>query len=146
MLGTSQLIVTSERTVTDSELTKLSPIALELLQILAGRPGEIVERTELVDRLWRGNWLIGDPALSRVISEIRSTLGDDPKRPSLIQTVPRRGYRLLQPAENLHLGMATSSRELRGPQLFRVFLVTIIVLTLCLAILGLVATAARYFR
>lgn len=81
---------------------QLSPLASRLLQVLAQKPGEVVERGEIIDALWKGDFLIGDPALTRLVSELRSATGDDPKRPTLIQTVPRRGYRLVthvSPAE-----------------------------------------------
>jgi DNA-binding winged helix-turn-helix (wHTH) protein len=58
---------------------------------LAKRIGELVEQAELVDRLWRGDWLVGHLALRRLFSEIRSATGNDPKKPTLIQTVPHRG-------------------------------------------------------
>ena len=145
-LGQSQLSLLDNGTIADLDGIKLSPLASQLLQILARRPGSLVERTELIDRLWRGNWLIGDPALNRVISEIRSALGDDPKQPTLIQTVPRRGYRLILPAENSRLGIVSPGNASLGLLLFRRIMITILVLTICLATLGLVATAARYFR
>lgn len=73
----------------------LSPLAARLLEILAREPGAIVDRQAIIDEIWRGDFLIGDPALHRVISEVRRATGDDPKAPLLIQTVHRRGYRLV---------------------------------------------------
>ena len=58
-----------------------------------------MRRETLVDRLWDGNAPVGEPALNRVVSELRKATGDDPKSPQLVQTIPRRGYRLVpQPA------------------------------------------------
>lgn len=74
---------------------QLSPLGSRLLQELAKRPGEMFERAELIDALWRGDWLVGDPALSRLVSEVRRAAGDNGREPTLIQTVPRRGYRLV---------------------------------------------------
>lgn len=81
--------------VRDGRDIQLSPLASRLVQLLAKRPGEVVERREIIDDLWRGDWLVGDPALTRLVSEIRSAIGDDKRSPTLIQTVPRRGYRLV---------------------------------------------------
>jgi DNA-binding winged helix-turn-helix (wHTH) protein len=78
-----------------NRVVRLSPLASRLLQLLAKRPGEVVERAEIIEALWKGDWLIGDPALTRLVSELRRDTADDPKRPALIQTVPRRGYRLV---------------------------------------------------
>jgi DNA-binding winged helix-turn-helix (wHTH) protein len=76
---------------------QLSPLGARLLEVLAQRPGETVEREAIVGELWRGDWLVGDPALNRLVSELRRTVGDDPRNPTLIQTVPRRGYRMVLP-------------------------------------------------
>jgi DNA-binding winged helix-turn-helix (wHTH) protein len=75
--------------------TQLSALASRFLQALARRPGDVVERSALIDELWRGDYLVGEPALNRVVSETRRAVGDDPKNPALIQTVHRRGYRLV---------------------------------------------------
>lgn len=75
--------------------TQISPLASRFLQLLATRPGFLFERAEIIEALWRGDWLVGDPALSRLVSELRRAAGDDAKRPTLVQTVPRRGYRLV---------------------------------------------------
>lgn len=74
---------------------QLSPLAARLLEVLAQCPGETVGRDAIINELWRGDWLVGDPALNRLVSELRRTVGDDPRNPTLIQTVPRRGYRLV---------------------------------------------------
>ena len=40
---------------------ELSPLASRLLRLLAERPGVVVSRNELIDALWSGNYLVGDP-------------------------------------------------------------------------------------
>lgn len=75
--------------------THLKPKAVEVLLYLAQRPFELVERSELLDAVW-GEDAGSSEALSHVISELRSCCHDHVNNPSLIQTVPRRGYRLLQ--------------------------------------------------
>jgi DNA-binding winged helix-turn-helix (wHTH) protein len=73
----------------------LKPKAVEVLLYLAQRPFELVERDELLRAVWGDN--AGSPeALTHAISELRSCCQDHATSPSLIQTVPRRGYRLLQ--------------------------------------------------
>jgi DNA-binding winged helix-turn-helix (wHTH) protein len=75
--------------------TQLSSLATRLLVELARTPGLTVERSALIAALWKDDPLMADAALNRLVSEARQALGDDPKNPSLIQTVPRRGYRLV---------------------------------------------------
>jgi DNA-binding winged helix-turn-helix (wHTH) protein len=73
----------------------LKPKAVEVLLYLAQRPFELVERDELLHAVWGEN--AGSPeALTHAISELRSCCNDHANSPSVIQTVPRRGYRLLQ--------------------------------------------------
>ena len=78
-----------------SGATALSPLATRFLAELARTPGQVVERAALTIALWRDDPVQADAALNRLVSEVRQALGDDPKKPSLIQTVPRRGYRLV---------------------------------------------------
>jgi DNA-binding winged helix-turn-helix (wHTH) protein len=93
-------------TTRDGRAVQLSPLASRLLQVLAQRPGEVVERGEIIEALWRGDWLVGDPALSRLVSELRRDTGDDARQPTLIQTVPRRGYRLVSRVASADAGLA----------------------------------------
>lgn len=75
--------------------TELSPLATRFLAELARSPGLTIERSALIAALWRDDPVQGDAALNRLVSEVRQAIGDDPKKPSMIQTVPRRGYRLV---------------------------------------------------
>ena len=59
----------SHRLSHEGRTVQLSPLASRLLQVLAQRPGEVVERSEIIAALWKGDWLVGDPALSRLVSE-----------------------------------------------------------------------------
>lgn len=77
---------------------QLSPLATRFLAELAATPGQVVERSALIAALWREDPVQADAALNRLVSEVRQALGDDPKKPALIQTVPRRGYRLVAAA------------------------------------------------
>ena len=72
----------------------LPPLAVEVLLYLAHRPGELVSRQELLREVW-GDRHGSDEALGHAISVLRHGLGDHSDRPAFVQTVPRRGYRLL---------------------------------------------------
>ena len=72
---------------------RLEPKAMQVLQVLAERRGEVVAKQELVDAVWPSAF-VGDQVLVNAIWELRRALGDDSKNPSYIQTIPRRGYRL----------------------------------------------------
>lgn len=78
---------------------RLHPKAMEVLRLLAAAFPSTLTRNELIDAVWGGNYLVGDPALTKEICCLREALGDDSKSPRLIKTFPRRGYALLQPLE-----------------------------------------------
>lgn len=73
----------------------LEPKIMAVLQELMARPDEVVTRTHLMETVWAGR-VVGEEALTRCISELRSALGDSASRPEFIQTVPKKGYRLLK--------------------------------------------------
>jgi TolB-like protein len=67
---------------------------MDMLVYLAGRAGETVSRETLVNEIWASSYG-SDEALSRIISLLRSQLGDSSKKPRYIATIPKTGYRLL---------------------------------------------------
>jgi DNA-binding winged helix-turn-helix (wHTH) protein/TolB-like protein/tetratricopeptide (TPR) repeat protein len=73
---------------------RIEPKVMEVLVYLAEHAGDVVTRDELLENVWAG-MVVGDEALSRAVSLLRTHLEDDPRQPSFIQTVPRRGYRLI---------------------------------------------------
>ncbi|MEO3431402.1 winged helix-turn-helix domain-containing protein [Pelagibius sp. CAU 1746] len=73
---------------------RLQPQAIKVLTFLAGRPGEVVSRSEIEDAVWQGR-VVGYDALTSIIFKLRKALGDDPKEPRIIETLSKRGYRLL---------------------------------------------------
>ena len=68
--------------------------ALALLQALMERPRTLVTKDELFDRVWPG-LAVSESVLTTAAKEVRQALGDDARRPVLIQTVYGRGYRFL---------------------------------------------------
>ena len=68
--------------------------AMEVLLCLAARPGEMVTRDTLLKEVW-GADLGSNEALSHAVSEIRRALHDHREDPAFVQTLPKRGYRLL---------------------------------------------------
>lgn len=74
----------------------LPPKAVDVLLQLAESPGELVKRDHLLASIW-GKRSGSAAALNHAISEIRHALDDNHHNPRFIQTVPKRGYRLLVP-------------------------------------------------
>jgi len=82
------------------EVVTLEPKVMGVLARLAARPGDVVTRDELLATVWR-DVVVGDDVLTRAVSEIRKTLDDSPERGGVIETIPRVGYRLVAPVEEI---------------------------------------------
>lgn len=96
--GPFELSVESQELRKNGVRLKLSGQAIQVLLILTERPGSIVPREELQQRLWPGN-SYGDfeHGLNAAVNRLRETLGDDADNPRYIETLPRRGYRFVGP-------------------------------------------------
>jgi DNA-binding winged helix-turn-helix (wHTH) protein len=76
----------------------LSPQALKILVMLAGRPDELVTRKEIKEALWPGqSYGDFDSRLNFAVKKLRETLGDDAEQPRYVQTVRNAGYRFIAP-------------------------------------------------
>lgn len=71
----------------------VEPKAMRVLVFLAVRAGEDVPRCEILQAVWEG--AARAEVLTNAIWELRKALGDDPHEPDFIQTVSKKGYRLV---------------------------------------------------
>jgi TolB-like protein/DNA-binding winged helix-turn-helix (wHTH) protein/Tfp pilus assembly protein PilF len=76
---------------------RLQEQPLRVLAVLLERPGQVVTRDELKQRLWAGTVVDFDHGLNTTINRLREALGDDADTPRFIETVPRFGYRFICP-------------------------------------------------
>jgi DNA-binding winged helix-turn-helix (wHTH) protein/tetratricopeptide (TPR) repeat protein len=76
----------------------LEPKMMEVLVCLAEKQGEVISKEQLIRAGWP-NTFVTDDVLTRCISELRRVFQDDPKEPQIIQTIPKRGYRLVAAVE-----------------------------------------------
>jgi DNA-binding winged helix-turn-helix (wHTH) protein len=71
---------------------------LEILKALIERPGDLLTREELRQRLWRDDTFVDfEDGLNAAIRRLRDALGDNATTPRFIETLPRRGYRFIGP-------------------------------------------------
>ena len=78
---------------------KLSEQPFQVLAVLLEKPGEIVTREELRNRLWPSDTFVDfDHGLNNAVMRLREALGDASENPRFIETIPRRGYRFIAPA------------------------------------------------
>ena len=78
----------------DGQPVTLPPKDLETLLVLVERAGHIVEKEELLDKVWPGVF-IEEGNLARHIFNLRQVLGDSPDGRKYIETIPKRGYRFV---------------------------------------------------
>lgn len=74
--------------------TKLEPRVMNLLVCLAEKDGEVITREELEAKVWQGS-VVGYDALTSAMIKLRKAFHDNSKHPTVIETVSKRGYRLI---------------------------------------------------
>jgi len=79
---------------------RLEPKVMQVLVCLAEHKGEVVPKDTILQTVWPDTF-VSDDVLKRSISELRHAFEDNAREPRIIETIPRRGYRLVvepQPA------------------------------------------------
>jgi DNA-binding winged helix-turn-helix (wHTH) protein len=89
ILDSKQARLSSE----DKELA-IEPKLFELLLLFVNQPNTIITRQDILDNLWPGS-LVTDNAINKMVANLRKVLADCAKNPRYIQTIPKRGYRLI---------------------------------------------------
>ena len=88
---------------------QLEPKMMDVLVCLARNPGDVVSRETLIDAVWP-EVFISESVLTRAIAGLRRALGDDARRPRFIETIAKRGYRLIGPAAPAPVVVAAHQR------------------------------------
>jgi TolB-like protein/tetratricopeptide (TPR) repeat protein len=87
---------------------RLQDQPFEILRLMLERPGTIVTRDELRQRLWpEGTFVDFEHSLNAAIKRLRAALGDDADHPRFVETVPRRGYRFIATVRDTGTARAT---------------------------------------
>ena len=92
------LDVAAAQLIHAGRLVAVRPKACLVLAALAARPRELVSKDALLDAVW-GRCFITEGVIKSAVGELRTALADDPRLPSWIETVPRRGYRYIGPVD-----------------------------------------------
>jgi transcriptional activator of cad operon len=156
-IGEWRVDVRSNEISRHGETSRLDLRAMRLLLCLAEHPGEVLSIEDLIQHVWSGVNVAPD-SVYQAVTSLRRVLGDDPKRPAYIETVPRLGYRMVAivgprsdasavtptPTGLTHAGTTILSRQ-RKPR--RRLLITLIALSaLCLVLAGLLISRKRLPR
>jgi len=87
---------------------KLHDQPFKVLAMLVERPGEVVTREEFRERLWPADTFVDwDLGLNSAVMKLRAALGDSAENPRFVETLPRRGYRLIIPVEPIGADQVT---------------------------------------
>ncbi len=90
---------TTTNEISTGQVTRrLEARAMDVLRALYDRNGDVVSKDELIGAVWKRH-AVTDHAVTVVISDLRNALGDNSRNPEFIQTVPKRGYRLIAEAK-----------------------------------------------
>ncbi|QPF72111.1 tetratricopeptide repeat protein [Roseateles sp. DAIF2] len=105
------------------ERRQVEPRAMQVLQALSERPGEVFSAEQLLQRCWPEEQgpALGDNPVHKTVAQLRRALEDSATEPRYIETIRKRGYRVVAPVRSDAPGAAPRSREggWRGGSPFR---------------------------
>ena len=104
--GPFRLVPAEKQILRDGDPVPLTPKSFDLLVVLVENAGHLVEKSELMNRVWPDSF-VEEANLSVKMSELRRVLGEASDQNRYIETVPRRGYRFVAEVRDL--------RELSDP-------------------------------
>ena len=91
---------------------KVQDQPFQVLATLLERPGQLITRDELQQRIWPGDTFVDfERGLNKAISRLRDALGDSAERPAFIETLARRGYRFVALVERKITSLAVLPLE-----------------------------------
>ena len=96
--GSFEFDVASGELRREGRLVRLQEQPKQVLAALLERPGDVVQREELRERLWKGDTFVDfEHGLNTAIKKLRQALGDSADQPRFVETLARRGYRFIAP-------------------------------------------------
>ncbi len=94
---------------------KIEPLVMDVFVVLASHGGDVVTKDQLIDAVWDGRPQMDD-VITRCITVLRRALGDNAKSPTFIETLQRRGYRVMLP---VRISEAVTAADAPRPKTFR---------------------------
>lgn len=93
-------VCTGELSRGDAVQTRMSEQPLQILITLLNRPGELVTREQLREKMWPNDTVVEfEHSINAAINRLRVVLGDSARNPQFIETLSRKGYRWKTPVE-----------------------------------------------
>jgi transcriptional activator of cad operon len=132
----------------NGESTRVEVRTMQLLLYLAEHAGEVVSIDDLLNQVWSGV-IVSPDSVYQAVASLRRLLGDDPKQPTYIETLPRLGYRMVAkvspwadqslPASGATDAVKKSSPRLKAPMPWAVGAALCLVLVVAFLFYGKVA-------
>jgi len=94
VVGDWQVFPALNRIARQGRQVPLQNLSMQVLLYLSRRPGAVATYDELLDALWPGR-CVAEDAVHRRVADLRRHLQDDARAPRYIETIPKRGYRLI---------------------------------------------------
>ena len=88
---------------------RIEPKVMEVLVCLASQPGELVPKETILKKVWPDTF-VSDDVLIRSVSELRRVFEDDAREPRVIETIPRKGYRVVAPVQAIPVSEQETER------------------------------------
>src|SRR5499433_2797060 len=92
----------------DGRTLRIEPKVMGVLLCLAEHPGETLSKEQLFQAVWP-NIIVTEDVLKRCIAELRRAFDDDARNPHIIETISKRGYRLLAPVSAIATAATTAA-------------------------------------
>ncbi|WP_372013809.1 winged helix-turn-helix domain-containing protein [Pseudoxanthomonas sp. 10H] len=89
-------------------VVQVEPKVMQVLVLMAQRPGAVISRETFLDTVWAGT-IADDYLLNRAVSELRKVFDDDPQAPRYIETIRKGGYRLVAPIAPARVAAAVAA-------------------------------------
>ena len=105
-----------DRMSVEGRIVQVRPKVMDLLVYLAGSAGTVISKETLLNDVWRTE-AISESALTRTITELRSAVRDDVDQPRFLETIPKRGYRLIASVRPVASQEESQARRRRVPAL-----------------------------
>ena len=93
------------RVIKGATAIRVRPQLIDMLGYFASRPGRVVSKTQLLADVWRDRF-VSASGVARCVAELRQVLDDDARQPRIIETISKRGYRLIARVEPVEGGGA----------------------------------------
>lgn len=94
LLGEWKVEPALNRVSQGGEVVQLEPRVMEVLAFLASRPGQPTAKRDVIDAVWRTEF-VAENTLTSAVADLRRVLGDDARSPRYIETISKRGYRVV---------------------------------------------------